>query len=192
VPSVQHLHGEAVALSDPSDQDVVRSRLCPTQWPSRKVCRIGLTGGSMGKARFCKLSQLPESVCDLPHRRGFSGSHRACGNKQTEIIGIIIQKNFLRAQACAADLTKAWSTKQYLRDGCLRRRPTGSGLPRHNLRIRANLRCQTRVITACAGPGFGSEKIPNLKASHLDFLAEFHLRRDHGHRCVLVPESNCG
>jgi hypothetical protein len=31
VPSVQHLHGEAVALSDPSDQDVVRSRLCRTQ-----------------------------------------------------------------------------------------------------------------------------------------------------------------
>jgi hypothetical protein len=56
VPSVQHLHGEAVALSDPSDQDVVRSRLCPTQWQSRKVGRIGLAGGSIGKANFFKLS----------------------------------------------------------------------------------------------------------------------------------------
>ena len=57
VPSVQHLHGEAVALSDPSDQDVVRSRLCRTQWPSRKVGRIGVACGSMAKARFFKLSQ---------------------------------------------------------------------------------------------------------------------------------------
>jgi hypothetical protein len=57
VPSVQHLHGEAVALSDPSDQDVVRSRLCRTQWQSRKVGRIGLAGGSTGKANFFKLSQ---------------------------------------------------------------------------------------------------------------------------------------
>ena len=55
VPSVQHLHGKAVALSDPSDQDVVRSRLCRTQWPSRKVGRIGLAGGSIGQARFFKL-----------------------------------------------------------------------------------------------------------------------------------------
>src|ERR1019366_8066929 len=57
VPSVQHLHGEPVALSDPSDQDVVRGRLCRTQWPSRKVGRIGLPGGSIAKARFFKLSQ---------------------------------------------------------------------------------------------------------------------------------------
>jgi len=57
VPSVQHLHGEPVALSDPSDQDIVRSRLCRTQWPSRKVGLIGLAGGSIAKARFFKLSQ---------------------------------------------------------------------------------------------------------------------------------------
>ena len=55
MPSVQHLHGEPVALSDPSDQDIVRSRLCRTQWPSRRVGRIGVAGGSMGKARFFKL-----------------------------------------------------------------------------------------------------------------------------------------
>src|SRR5258707_6449484 len=79
VPSVQHLHGEAVALSDPSDQDVVRSRLCRTQWPSRKVGRIGLAGGSTPKARFFKLSQGCSSICDLPHRSRFSAGHRGCG-----------------------------------------------------------------------------------------------------------------
>src|SRR5947208_10116876 len=57
VPSVQHLHGEPVALSDPSDQDIVRSRLCRTQWPSRKVGLIGLAGGSIAKARFFRLPQ---------------------------------------------------------------------------------------------------------------------------------------
>jgi hypothetical protein len=43
-------------LSDPSDQDVVRSRLCRTQWPSRKVGRIGLPDGSIQTAKFFKLS----------------------------------------------------------------------------------------------------------------------------------------
>src|SRR5258706_2561135 len=57
VPSVQHLHGEPVGLSDPSDQDIVRCRLCRTQWPSRKVGLIGLAGGSIAEARFFKLSQ---------------------------------------------------------------------------------------------------------------------------------------
>ena len=57
VPSVQHLHGEPVALSDPSDQNLVRSRLCRTQWPSRRVGRIEMTGGSIRKARFLKLWQ---------------------------------------------------------------------------------------------------------------------------------------
>jgi len=37
VPSVKHLHGEPVALSDPSDQNFVWSRLCRVQWPSRRV-----------------------------------------------------------------------------------------------------------------------------------------------------------
>jgi hypothetical protein len=57
VPAVQYLHGKPVALGDSSDQDVVRGRLCRTQWPSRKVGRIGLRGGSMGKARFFKILQ---------------------------------------------------------------------------------------------------------------------------------------
>jgi hypothetical protein len=56
VPSVQHLHGKPVALSDPSDQDVVRSRMCRTQWPSRKVGRIGLPDGSIQTAKIFKLS----------------------------------------------------------------------------------------------------------------------------------------
>src|ERR1700676_3354461 len=64
MPSVQHLHGEAVALSDPSDQDVVRSRLCRTQWPSRKFGRIGSALGSMEKERFLKLSQYSAVTCD--------------------------------------------------------------------------------------------------------------------------------
>jgi hypothetical protein len=55
VPSVQDLHGEPVALSDPSDQNLVRSRLCRTQWPSRKIGRIGVAGGSIGEARFFRL-----------------------------------------------------------------------------------------------------------------------------------------
>jgi hypothetical protein len=57
VPSVQHLHGKPVALGDSSDQDIVRGRLCRTQWPSRKVGRIGLRGGSMGKAKLFGLLQ---------------------------------------------------------------------------------------------------------------------------------------
>src|SRR5882672_12321528 len=56
VPSVQHLHGEAVALRDPADEDFVR-RSCRTQWPSRKVGLAGLAGGSMATARFFKLPE---------------------------------------------------------------------------------------------------------------------------------------
>src|SRR4051794_9715168 len=57
VPSVKHLHGEPVALGDPRDQDIVRGRMCRTQWPSRKVGRDGMAGGSMGKANLLKLSR---------------------------------------------------------------------------------------------------------------------------------------
>jgi hypothetical protein len=68
VPSVQHLHGKPVALSDPSDQDVVRSRLCRTQWPPRKVGRFEWAGGSTKKARFFNLSEVPACICDVPHK----------------------------------------------------------------------------------------------------------------------------
>src|SRR6476646_17398 len=76
VPSVQHLHGEPVALSDSSDQDIVRSRLCRTQWPSRKVGLIGLAGGSIPKARFFKLSQQRVGICDVAHGRRWPVRHR--------------------------------------------------------------------------------------------------------------------
>src|SRR6202022_2036287 len=99
VPSVQHLHGEPVALSDPSDQDIVRSRLCRTQWPSRKVGLVGLAGGSIEKARFFKLSQQPDCICEVPHRMRFSGSDRKCGSKPSEFTGIIIRKRFLEPGA---------------------------------------------------------------------------------------------
>jgi hypothetical protein len=57
VPAIQHLHGKPVTLGYTSDQDIVRGRLCRTQWPSRKVGRIGRRGGSMGKAGFVKILQ---------------------------------------------------------------------------------------------------------------------------------------
>src|SRR6201999_325693 len=66
VPSVQHLHGEPVALSDPGDQDLIGSRLCRTQWPSRRVGRVGRQAGSMKKARFCELPQLYGVICEVP------------------------------------------------------------------------------------------------------------------------------
>jgi hypothetical protein len=97
VPPIQHLHGEAVALSDPSDQDVVRGRLCRTQWPSRKVGRIGLASGSMEKARFRNLSQVPGRICDLHHRTRFFGSPRAGNDKPSVKIGIIIPQCLLHA-----------------------------------------------------------------------------------------------
>src|SRR5882672_3163976 len=91
VPSVEHLHGEPVALSYSSDQDVVRSRLCRTQWPSRNVCRTGQAGGSMGTAKFFKLSR-GSSICDVAHRQLWRAGHRG----STEI-PTIIPKCFLPA-----------------------------------------------------------------------------------------------
>jgi hypothetical protein len=95
VPSVQHLHGEPVALSDPGDQDFVRSRLCRAQWPSRKVGRVGLPWGSMGKARFCKLSALRGCICDVPHKRRLPRANFARGEGNIPANGIIIQEYFL-------------------------------------------------------------------------------------------------
>lgn len=46
VPSVEHLHGKPVARGNPSDQDLVRSRLGRTQRPTRKVGRVDLGVGS--------------------------------------------------------------------------------------------------------------------------------------------------
>jgi hypothetical protein len=57
MPSVQYLHRKPVALSDPRDQDVVRGRLCRTQWPSRNVGRGKVAAGSMVKENLLKISE---------------------------------------------------------------------------------------------------------------------------------------
>jgi hypothetical protein len=54
MPSVQHLHGEPVALSDPAEEGFIRGS-GRAQWPSRKVGLAGLAAGSMTTARFFKL-----------------------------------------------------------------------------------------------------------------------------------------
>src|SRR5262249_37190622 len=68
VPSIQHLHGEPVALSDPADEDFVRNSW-HAQWPSRRVGLAGLADGSMTTARFLRLPQYPSGECDLSHRQ---------------------------------------------------------------------------------------------------------------------------
>src|SRR6185437_8241791 len=92
VPSIQHLHGEPVASSDPSDQDLIRSRLCRTQWPSRRVGRVGRLAGSIKKARFCNLPQWYGAICEVPHRRWKkSGPRTAIGNPNRNLGIIILQ-----------------------------------------------------------------------------------------------------
>jgi hypothetical protein len=90
VPSVQHLHGEPVALSDPGDQDFVRSRLC-TQWPSRKVGRVGLPWGSKGEAKFFELADLHGCICDVPHKRSLSRENRTGNTEIIPVYGIMIR-----------------------------------------------------------------------------------------------------
>src|SRR5262249_3742349 len=82
VPSVQHLHGKPVALSDPGDQDVVRNRRS-AQFPSRRFGRSELAGGSMRYARFFNLSQKSARLCDLPHKDKFSASHGMRDGRQS-------------------------------------------------------------------------------------------------------------
>jgi hypothetical protein len=81
LPSVQHMLGEPVALSDPSDQDVVRSRPF-NQWPSCKVGLIESAAGSTAKARFFELSLGDPRICDVTQvRRGQPGIG-AAGKKE--------------------------------------------------------------------------------------------------------------
>src|SRR5215210_5544397 len=98
VPSVQHLHGETVALRNPGDQDVIRSRLCRTQWPSRKVGRIGLVAGSMEKARFFRYSQHRDCICDAPDKRLAKGNGPVWAEQSTR--GTIVGNTFF-SQPCA-------------------------------------------------------------------------------------------
>jgi len=151
VPSVQHLHGEAVALGDPSDQDIVRSRLCRTQWPSRKVGRIGLAGGSMGKARFCTLSQEAAGICDVPHRCRFPDNRRDGANELKQRIGTIIQKRFLPVHATRSTIARLGQQNST--------RPAGAPTPLPGLRRGASPRpnpakfhCQTREIATLGAP----------------------------------------
>jgi hypothetical protein len=154
VPSIQHLHGEAVALSDPSDQDVVRSRLCRAQWPSRKVGRFGLTGGSMGKARFFKLSQGLGCICDIPTERktpvtlGPAAIIRKYRYHSIEILSS-------RPAPPVANLTKALPTKQLRnRSTATAARPGRHGRPHYP--DPANFHCQTRAKAPFCSP----ERVP--------------------------------
>jgi hypothetical protein len=70
VLSVEHLHGEAVALSDPADKDFVR-RSRRTHWPSRKVGLTELAAGSTEGARFFRIPRSSGVVCDVPHKKGY-------------------------------------------------------------------------------------------------------------------------
>ena len=89
VPSVQHLHGKPVALSDPGDKDFVRSRLCRAQLPSRRFGRVEMGCGSKKKVRFFNLSQLRKCICDVPHKR--RPKFRPCaGRAPNAEIGIIL------------------------------------------------------------------------------------------------------
>ena len=92
VPAVQHLHGEPVALGDPSDQDIVRSRLCRTQWPSRKVGRRGWQAVRRKSQDFVNYPTM--SYCDVPHRAIKKVSDTGA-DPSSRTIGIIIQRYFL-------------------------------------------------------------------------------------------------
>jgi hypothetical protein len=155
------LHGEPVALSDPSDQDIVRSRLCRTQWPSRKVGRIGLAAGSMGTARFLKLSQVRDFTCDLPHSRG-----------DKRKIGIIIRKYFLHAPVATATAimptlsrlcrqSSPWFPSPH--------QPVFSGLGRSPAGTRFPLISLAKQGQAAPLRPDSARKIPNLKAFQLRF-----------------------
>jgi hypothetical protein len=155
VPAVKHLHGEPVALSDPSDQDVVRSRLCRTQWPSRKVGRAGPPAGSTAKARFFKISQEVTGICDLPHRGRLSGHRRGPEQDRSRENGTIIQKCFLHVltirrrpyQGLARRTASAWSDPFRPVPSRIGRSPS---LPRFRPDF-ANFRCKTRVVTVQDG-----------------------------------------
>ena len=98
VPPVQHLHGEPVTLGDPGDQDLVRSRLCHAQSPSRKIGRVDAGDGSTGGVKFFNLPQSYGDLCDLPHIRAISLS-RPWRSALWLQDGNIIQKHSLADEA---------------------------------------------------------------------------------------------
>jgi hypothetical protein len=73
MPAVQNLHRNTVALSNPGDQNIVRSSLRGTHWPSHKVGRLETKEGSTGKGKIFLLTGLSRCICELDHiRRNFS------------------------------------------------------------------------------------------------------------------------
>jgi hypothetical protein len=167
VPSVQHLHGKPVALSNSSDQDLVRRRLCRAQWPSRKVGRIGLAGGSTGKARFLKLSQASIGICDVPHKRPLLGSLRRRPAERNAKNGIIIQKGFPSVPTIRCRPYQGLVRKTAFACATGRGRPCRASLSRLYWRIRL-ITLQKPLQNVSRG-GFGRTrigpiKIPNLKA----------------------------
>src|SRR5690606_25773416 len=55
---VQHLHGEAVAMSDPGNQSFIGSRLCRAHWPSRGIGRDCRKEGSIGKVKSSQFTDI--------------------------------------------------------------------------------------------------------------------------------------
>jgi hypothetical protein len=165
VPSVQHLHGEPVALSDPADQDFVRSGSC-AQWPSRRIGRMGLACGSIKQARFFSLRLYVASMCDLPHK-----------DENPMPIGSVVSER----------ATKRYHNKQYL---SLNHKQHSQGAERKTAQAgicTGPARPGYRTPFALPGPpailfsdqrvrqhrrvaGVGFQKIPNLKALPRRFL----------------------
>jgi hypothetical protein len=177
-------------LSDPGDQDLVRSRLCHAQCPSRKIGRAGTAEGSTGGAKFFKLPQSYGSLCDLPHILVFFSSHprRLAASIQ---IGNIILKHFpAERQPGTGGPTKSGSIA-VLHDVCLTNPRFGSTasqtMPNRRQIPPAGqyhpvLRCTVRIRF---------QRIPNLKACHVDFWAELHHWRDHEHGRDVLSGEEC-
>jgi hypothetical protein len=70
--SVKSLHGEPVALNDPSDQVIACVVL---NGPSRRVGRIGLPAGSIKKQAFPNCDNPPGRICDVPLGKRWPRSH---------------------------------------------------------------------------------------------------------------------
>ena len=144
---------------------------------------MGVAEGSMAEARFFKLSAMSEIACVIYPTEGRRQAPVSPGeNERSPEIGTIIRKYFPRDARHPCDLTKAWSARQHLltaRTGPQRLRTVPNP---------ADFRCETGQWQGFNGPD-SAQKIPNLKAFPLRFFDEFHQRRDHGHRCVLIRES---
>ena len=138
VPPVQHLHGEPVTLGDPGDEDLVRSRLCHAQSPSRKVGRVDTADGSTGGAKLFNIPQSYGRLCDPPHIRAFFSSHPRRSAATIQIGNIILRyfpaeclsgtggpassgshSSFARQQSCPTYVAPSATLARPHRSGCL-------------------------------------------------------------------------